>query len=439
MIEAHAHFHLRDPRPVRHKDARITHRVVQQRLVARVERDRHDGRRVQLQRGREQDGLHHGAGVEHADEVTPAGQRRQVGFVYAQTTATRGHRHRVIVKRPGRKICAPDVEFHGLRVSGNADRQIRRGNRHVYEVKGEPVRLHRANRAVGVQVLRFQPERQRPYDARRAQRIVGHRKQPDAQTFFAREIPQAARAVGVDRIDRLALAMVLINIGVFTQRRAPMVVEHGKSLAVTQRAEQVPRVFVEVGIGQDHHAAQRHRFDRQAEHQRHSWVRRAAVRHHRRDGNSRHNQVAVRVARTERVQTEHRKERIFRRHLVFGFDADIVNVALTRIGKCDEFRSAPAARLSRAGYGHGIQTEQTWVLRNIQINVRLAARGIVEVVLPHAQARHRVGRRQERHERRVGVRRRVGDHVKMPLVRDAIGHPQQGRVGPHVLAQQKLA
>ena len=281
MINAQADLRRRNDLVVRHQNARVRHRVVEDRRGAgRGERNRDDGRaKVHLRR--DLHGLRGVVGIVTADEVKAGLQRRHIRVVDGDTDiGCRIVRYGAVIVGEVREIVVPDEQPDRQRgaIGGDvchAHRQIGRLGRHIDRVDlGVGVRLDGFNdvQALARFDLRFEPEAERIHGPNMEMRVVHHGHQPHTHAVLADEVTQAARAgragkkVGGGVIGRrgrrpagieLRFPVVLIHEGIGSRRcrsqvlGAEVVVKHRELGAMTQGANQVPEILVRNRVGHD--------------------------------------------------------------------------------------------------------------------------------------------------------------------------------------------
>ena len=213
--------------------------------------------------------------------------------------------------------------------------------------------------------MRFEPDGQAVHLPGGTLRIVHHREQPLAETLLAHKLLQAARPIGRSGAEDVAFVAVVINEGIRSwrrkkrrrRRRAAMVVEHGKIVSMTQVAEQIAELFMGDGV-RHHHAADFDRFGRNAENQRGPRLGGRAVGDDGRNGKPAHDQVAILVAGTEWQLAGNAQKAILGTHLVFGFNAHVINLVRRCVGKDHRFRPAATAGCHCARNGRRVQIGQ---------------------------------------------------------------------------------
>ena len=442
------------------------HRVVQQRHRAGgiVVQDGHRRGVVETHRRAQYHGVRHqGVGIKDADVIGARRQRRPDGNRIAQ--AGRRHEDRDVqrdicnVIRQGRV----GTQLHRQRQVGRRTgsfingihREVGIAHRHDHIGVIPALGLDEVRDATIGQILMILKEQAAADAADEGGRVVRRVQVPDALALLLDILVQGTGPGGRLRICDVVPAAVVKNLGVDAWGIGGKVghqIHHaaaGRRRGMAQRDGQVAVILRGNLIG-GHDAVQLNRIDGHADGVNVAGLVRVAV------GNvhlgKRHRLVAIGILLAERDVAELRQEGVFRRHLVLGLHADIINFRCRRgrgrrrIGIHDEFRAAPGqsravektagcrAKLRAAhavGNHYGIQIRQTGIRGNKQINVRLRQRAVGVRAGEHALARNRQRGRQEHGEDGVGVVRRragVGDDVEMPLVRLADGQQRVGDI-----------
>ena len=463
VVQHHAHRRRREQFVVRDLDGRIADRVVQnRRLVRGGEDERRNIRQVPRQAGLIAQVLRHGVRVGDAEEEREARlQRRQIGQAHREAAAAGGNRLGVVKGGGGRQRAVAHVELDRQRVAGDADLHAGAVEGHGNEIilqpvrgDGDAVRQHNPVGAARRQVIlhmRIQVDGQTIYATGMGQSVVHHDQRPLAVDAVADELSQASRAVGFSKTKNRVGSGVLID-GLLRDVAVAesVVVQHGRlGPVVSQGAEQVAEIFmgddVRDGDAAHLHVGCRHRIRRD---RNRPGQRRAAIGNDGRRGKSREGVVAV----VEWKQAEQRRQRVLRRQMILGLDADVINLVRQRVAQDDLLKAAAAQRFAGQIHRVGLQRQQIRIQAHIQIYVRLEPRGLVgEHRVRHSHPRRREINRQRRGEQRVGEGRRVRDDVEMPLVRLAQRdqpvrgdqrhdvRADHGRVGSDPLFAQHLA
>ena len=222
------------------------------------------------------------------------------------------------------------------------------------------------------------------------QGVIDLRHQPDALPLFTDIIHQAAGTVGSS--DRRFVAQIVVDdIQVFGQALGivkRVIVQHDRAAVMGQIAEQITDIFV-VQRQFRLHRPDRHAEERIAQADRQIRARvvgravrdDATVQRHAAD-----NPIAVGIEQIEGFFLRNPHQRILPRLLVFGFDADVIDlvVAQSLIGENHRFGSAGITRHADArwkiapdGFGDRLvaQVGQFRVARDIEIDIRFAIAG----------------------------------------------------------------
>ena len=164
--------------------------------------------------------------------------------------------------------------------------------------------------------------------------------------------------------------------------------------------------------------------------------------------------VTLRIRAAEGQFAKHCQQRVLRRLLILGFDADIIN-PVGGIGKDNRLGAAAAQGLGGGLNHRRVQVRQTVAIgdgrrRHVEVNVRLRAGGELRGGLKDPLARHRQVGRQESEKGGIRIEGVVGNRIEMPLVghpqgehpvrlgrqQNAVG-PQQRSVGPDALVEHE--